>query len=471
MPKNKSFIHLFWSFADNTSQQILNFIVGIILASLLLPEEFGLVGIITVFIALSNVFVDGGFSAALINKRRVSQIDYNTVFLTNIGISVLLYTILFLSSEWIAFQFNLVELKNLLRLAGLNIILISLELIHRTIFIKHLNFRIITIISFISVSVSAGCAIIMAYRGYGVYSLIYRILIGEVIAVVLFWAFNKWRPSLSFSLKSLKEMSKYGINLLLSNLLNSLQLNIYYILIGKFYNASQLGYYTRATIFRDLLSTNVSSIVKKVSFSTLSKINDKKIQLEKFLFFRRVAFLTTCLACLTLLLCSKEVILIILSEKWLLSADILSIISISGVFIVLYNLTLDYIAVLGKTKLYLDIELATKILIIPIILIGVFYDFYFFIYSIVVHNLIILVIVGIELNRLISGTLKSLLSLMSRYLLMIAPILTINILDKNIIILNNIYLSFIIKFLVAVLVFLLFNITDVKKTIKFKNHV
>ena len=455
MLKSKSFLDLFWSFADNILQQLINFVVGIILARILLPQEFGLVGIITVFITISNVFADGGFSAALINKKEIKNIDYNTVFYTNIAISCFLYLLLFISADWIASFFNNPQIGNLLRIAGLNIVLISLSAIHRTIIVRNLNFRLITIISLIAVSISATCAIFMAYNGYGVYSLVFRVLIGQFITVILFWIVNKWKPSFEFSMVSFKEMFSYGVNLFASNLLNTLHSNIYYIIIGKFFSPAQLGYYTRATTFRDLASTNISNTIQRVSFSTLSKIHNEQQQFKKFSFFRDVTFLLTSFTMLFLFFASKEMILILLSEKWLPSVEILEIISITGIFVGLYNLNLEYIAVLGNTKLYLLIELIGKILIIPIVLLGMFLGFKVFLYSIIVHNTLMFLIVNIVLNKLKVGVLLPQVKLALKYGFMLLVLVLINYigLDFNI----KIVWFFLIKLLFCVVLFGLVN--------------
>lgn len=460
MIKNKTFLDLFWSFSDNLLQQIINFVVGIILARILLPEEFGLLGIITVFIALSNVFVDGGFSIALINKKNASNLDYNTVFYTNIITSILLYILLFISSDWLAIFFNNPEITDLLKVAGLNIILISLGAIHRTILVKKLNFKLISIISLIAVTISAFCSIIMAYNGFGVYSLVYRILIGQLLTVILFWILNKWRPSFEFSISSFKNMFGYGFNLLVSNILNTLHSNVYYLIIGKFFSPIDLGYYTRATTFRDLASTNISNTIKRVSFSTLSKIDNKKIQYQKFISYSNITYLLTSFSMLFLFFLSEEIIIVLLSDKWLPSAYLLKIISISGLFLALYNLNLDYLAVIGKTKLYLFIEILGKILIIPVVLIGILEGFEMFLYAVVVQNLLMYFYIIYKLKNLKIEIYKSQFGLTFRYLILLFLLLLIKIFlpISN----SNIFMVISIKIIIIGILFLLINLSLIK---------
>jgi teichuronic acid exporter len=407
--KSKSFLDLFWSFTDNILQQVFNFIVGIILARILMPEEFGLLGILTVFMTLSNVFVDGGFSAALINKKDTTEEDYNTVFYTNIVISILIYILIFFTSRYIAVFFNNPEIEGLLKIIGLNVLLVSFSVIHRTMVVKSLNFRILTLVSLISVFISAACAIYMAYNGFGVYSLVYRLIIGEAMTVILFWILNKWRPKFIFSKKSFNELFNYGVNLFLSNLLNKLHTNIYFILIAKYFSPIQLGYYTRANSFNELASINISSTINRVSFSTLSKNDDKLDRFNKFIFFQNVNYLLTSISMAMLFFASKEIILLLLSNKWERSIYIMKILSLSGIFISLYSFNLNYLAVLRCTKKYLRIEILGKILIVPIVFFGVVLGFNMFLYLIVIHSVIMYLIVLYTVNKIENGRLKSLL--------------------------------------------------------------
>jgi len=467
MLQNNSFRHLFWSSVDNFLQQILNFVVGIILARILVPEDFGLIGIATFFITVTNVLVEGGFGAALINKKNTTQTDYSTIFFINIWFSVFLYLLLYVSSAGIASFFSNPSIKPLLQLLGLNIVLVSFELIHRTILIKELAFRKIAVVSLISVTISAVCAIVMAKRGWGVYSLVYRVLIGEAITVVLFWILNKWRPSWLFSWQSFKQLFLYGGNLLFSNLLNILQTNIYYVFIGKFFSASALGYYTRAVTFRDLFSSNISTIVKKVSFSTLSKEENLKAKSDKFFFFEKVTFLLVSFVSCVLFFASKEIIIVILSEKWTESIPILQILSLSGVFIVLYNLNIDYFAVLGDTNQYLRIELIGKLLIIPVLLIAYCGSFQWVLYGIVIHSVIMFLWVSFSLDKVLKGILKHQLWNVLKVAIIFVGLLLIAYFSRAIEF-HNLYFSFVLKCLVIGSLFAVFYAKEVKQ-IMYKN--
>ncbi|MDX9920207.1 MAG: lipopolysaccharide biosynthesis protein [Paludibacter sp.] len=381
--------NVFWSLSDNFLQQIINFIVGIILARLLLPAEFGLIGIVVFFITISNTFIDSGLSSALINERETDKYYYNTVFWMNIIIGIIFYLILYFISPYVAVFFKLSELTNLLRLSSISLLLLSLSSIQRTIFVKNLNFRSITFISFVSVSVSAIVAIYMAYMGYGVLSLVVRSVLGQLISTLMFWYMSTWRPSFIFNIGVLKKMYSYGIGLFLTDFLNNIHNNLYYVVIGKFFSPSILGFYTRANTFKDLASSNISNAIKRVSFSSLSRITDRKQQELSFSKYVIPTIYLTSVLMSILFLCAYPIIMILLGDKWLNSVGILRIIAISGVFLPIYSLNLNYLAVNKYISLYLKIEVFGKLLVIPIVIIGFYLGFTVMLYSILFHSFII----------------------------------------------------------------------------------
>lgn len=456
---NKSFFDLFWSFTDNILQQVFNFVVGVILARLLMPEEFGLLGIVTVFLTLSNVFVDGGFSAALINKKETTEEDYNTVFYSNIIISTAIYIFIFFTSRYVAVFFNNPEVEELLKIAGVNVIIISFSTIHRTIIVKSLNFKLLTLVSLIAVFISATCAIYMAYNGFGVYSLVYRIIIGDAMTVILFWMLNKWKPKFMFSKKSFKELFSYGVNLFLSNLLNKLHTNIYYILIAKYFSPIQLGYFTRANSFNELASSNISSTINRVSFSTLSTNDDKLDRFKKFIFFQNVNYLLTSISMAMLFFASKEIVLLLLSDKWEKSIYILKILSVSGIFVSLYSLNLNYLAVLRFTKTYLRIEILGKILIVPIVFFGVALGFNMFLYLIVSHSFLMYLIVLYTVNKKENGILKSQLNLLSKFIILFLIIITVDFYDFS---LGDLFINLFVKIGFVLFIFTVINFQKIR---------
>lgn len=368
MFKSRSSTAIIWSFTDNILQQGVNFVVGIILARLLLPEEFGLLGIVSVFIALSNTFVNMGLNDALINKQNATETDNNTLFYANIGIGVVVYVCFFFLARFIAAFFEQDSLVFLIRFAGISIIFISFSSIQRTLLTKELNFKTISIVSFIAVFISGIVAIVMAYNGFGVTSLVTRMVLGQFLTTLLFWILHKWRPEFIFNFKIFKELWKYGINIFFVRIMDSLFNDMYYIVIGKIFSPAALGYYTRADNFKNILSINIYNTLQRVSFSSLSAQRDKDSFPHSFFKF---------FVCLSVLLMgsmaflftfSEEIIITLVGEKWLISSSYLKIISIAGFFTPLWMFNLTSLTINRKTKKYFRVNLIFKLLsVIPVI--------------------------------------------------------------------------------------------------------
>ena len=233
--KNKAITSFSWTLFEGIFGQGLSFIVGIILARILEPRDFGIVGILTVFLAISDSLVEAGFGSALIRKVDSNIKDYNTMFYTNLSFGVILYVLLFILSPQIAIYFDEPILNKLLKLAGLVLIINSFSLIQGTLLTKKLNFKTPAIISIFASTLSGLFAIYLAYNGYGVWSLVLLSLTKQSIWAILLWFTASWRPSLIYSTNSFKELFSFGYKLLIASLINTVYKNIYYIIIGKYF--------------------------------------------------------------------------------------------------------------------------------------------------------------------------------------------------------------------------------------------
>jgi teichuronic acid exporter len=451
--KNKTLIGLFWSFADNLLQQTVNFIVGIILARILLPEEFGVLGIISVFIAISNTFVNSGLSDALINKNETTEKDYNTVFWANVVLGIFTYLLLYFIAPIIAIFFEQESLTNLIRITAISVILVSFSSIQRTILTKNIDFKTITVISIISVSLSGIIAVYMALNGYGILSLVIRIVLGQLFSLLLFWVLNNWRPKFIFDFESFKRMYKYGVNLFLSRLMNSIYDNLYYFIIGKFFSPANLGYYTRAESFKNLVSTNIINTVQRVSFSVLSAKNEDKAQMDLFKKFLSGTFFITSFFMSILFVSANEIILILIGAKWSTSILYLKILSISGLFMPLYTLNINFLAVKNKTKLYFKIEFFTKLFAIPTILIGISFGIIAMLVAISIISFLAYLISVFFVNKLFDFDYKNQLLLVFKGLLLftISVILTEAISQIGI---SNFYIKILFDIIIICFVFL-----------------
>jgi O-antigen/teichoic acid export membrane protein len=458
---------LFWSFADNILQQVVNFIVGIILARILSPEEFGILGIITIFIAISATFVDSGLSSALINKQDASDSDYNTVFWSNVLFGLLMYALLFFSSYAIADFFEEKSLVSLVRIASLSLVFVAFSSIQRTLYMKLINFRIITIVSIISVVISGITAIYMALEGYGVLSLVVRIVLGQCITLLLFWTLSKWRPRFEFNKESFLRMYRYGVNLQMSKMINTLSNNLYYFIIGKFFSPAILGYYTRANTFKDLASNNISTSVDRVSFASLSKITDRRARLEQF---RKFLFVTMWIASLfmcILFICAKPIVLILIGEKWATSIIYLKILALSGILLPIYSLNINLLAIGQKTKKYLTIEILSKFLVVPIVIAGVYYGIEVMLKCIVLHSVVIYIMSVVSLRKYESiGYKKQLMP--SIKLIGIFTLCTLGLLYLNSLFgFENLYLELVVNGFLIVGIFLILSRLLLKRESEF----
>lgn len=362
-----------WSFADNMANSGITFLVGLILARLLTPEEFGILGMITIFIVVSNTIIDSGFSSALIRKKDAVHIDYNTVFYFNLFISIFLYAILCFSAPLIGTFFHEPLLIPVTRVLGVVLVINSLSIIQRTLFIKKVDFKTQTKISFIS-SLSSGFAgITMAYCGCGIWSLVFQQIIRQFVATILFWIYNSWRPLWEFSYSSFKGLFNYGSKLLFSSLLDTLFNNIYYLIIGRCYSAYQLGQYSRAEQF-NMISGNMIAVIQKVSLPVLCSIQDDNESLKKaYKQLVKLSMSITFAFMLGLAAIAKPLIIVLIGDQWEDAIIYLQIICFSGMMTPLHGINLNLLQVKGLSNLFLKLEIYKKIIIIVPITIGVFY--------------------------------------------------------------------------------------------------
>lgn len=387
--KQKTISGLLWSFIDNFASQGITFIVGIILARLLLPKEFGLLGMITVFIAISSSFIDSGFGTALVRKQNCSEKDFSTVFFFNMAMGILLFGILFFSAPYISLFFNEPQLKLIVQVLGVVIIINSLTLIQRTILIKRIDFKLQTKISIISSVVSGAIGITMAFEGFGVWSLVAKQISQQAMTSILLWFWNRWHPIFVFSIESFKQLFSFGYKLLLSGLIETIYRNIYYLIIGKYFSAQELGYYTRADQFRTLPSDNLQNIVGRVSFPVLSSIQDDIPRLrDSYKKLIRSTMLITFTIMLGMAAIARPMVLTLIGDKWEPSIIYIQMLCFVGMFYPLHALNLDMLQVQGRSDLFLKLEIIKKILAIPTIILGIIWGIKVMILGMMVNTLI-----------------------------------------------------------------------------------
>lgn len=387
--KQKTITGTIWSFIDSFANQGIQFIAGIVLARILSPREFGLIGMLTIFIALSQSFIDSGFTNALIRKKNCTQTDYSTVFYFNFVVGIIFYFILFFSAGSISVFFNEPQLELLLQVLGIGLILNALGIIQRTILTKNINFKLQTRVSVVASTLSGTIAISMAYNGFGVWSLVALTLSRFGFTSIFLWMWAKWKPSLIFSIESFKELFSFGSKLLISGLIDTAYRNVYYLIIGKYFSAVELGYYTRADQFQALPSKQLTGIFGRVSYPILSSIQD---DVEKLRTAYKQIIKSTMLITFVLMLgmaaIAKPMIITLIGEQWLPSVIYLQLLCFVGMFYPLHALNLNMLKVQGRSDLFLRLELIKKALAVPAIIIGIIYGIKILILGMMINTII-----------------------------------------------------------------------------------
>ena len=387
--KEKTVSGLIWSFIDNSAALAITFVIGIILARLLTPREFGLIGMLTIFIAISTSFIDSGFSQALIRKKDCTREDYSTVFYFNCIVGLLTYLILIFSAPLIGAFFKEPQLTPLVRVLGFVLIIDSSSIIQRTTLTKRIDFKLQTRISIISALFSGFVGIAMAYTGYGVWSLVFKAITMRAINSALLWLWNKWRPIKNFSGQSFKELFSFGSKLLAAGLIDTAYRNIYYLVIGKYFSAAELGFYTRADMFNNLPSQNINGIISRVSYPVLATLQDNDDQLKTG--YKRII---TCTMLITFVLMmgmaavAEPMVITLIGEQWRPSIIYLQMLCFVGMFYPLHALNLNMLKLKGRSDLFLKLEIIKKIIAIPTIVIGVFFGIKIMIGGMIVNSLI-----------------------------------------------------------------------------------
>lgn len=405
--KQRTISGLKWSLIDSLTGQGINFVTGIVLARMLSPKEFGFIGVIVVFIAIAQSLVNSGFSQALIRKQNCGQKDYSTVFFFNLGIGVSCYLALFFLAGPISSIFKEPQLFVVIRILGIVLIIDGMGLIQRTIFMKKLNFRLQAEVSGISSIVSGTVAISLAYNGWGVWSLVWKSMIQSVLTVILLWLRSRWRPSFSFNMLSFRELFGFGSKLLMADLIDTVYRNIYYLVIGKYFSAAELGYYMRADEFKNIPSANLHNIIGRVSYPVLSSMqgDSKKLKAGYKKLTMSTMFISFVLM-LGLASVAEPLVLILVGERWLTSVPYLQLLCFVGMLYPLHALNLNVLSVKARSDLVLRLEFVKKPLFIPVIVIGVLYGIKSMIIGMILSSLVALLLNSYWSGKMINYPLR-----------------------------------------------------------------
>jgi len=370
--KQQTITGMIWSFVERFGSVMLQFIANIVLARLLTPDDFGLIGMIMVFIAISNTIVDSGFSSALIQKRDVTQEDYSTIFFVNIILALALFIILFVTAPLIAVFFHQIELINLLRVLGFVLILNAFNIIQNTQLIRNVDFKKIAIINVIATLLACTLAIILAFSGFGVWSLVVQMLAIAFFRTLFLWIWNNWRPNLIISLNSLKNLFGFGSKLLFSALLDTLYTNIQSLIIGKMFSVRDLGLYSQAIKMGEVPVTTLSGVVAQVTFPVFSRLQDDLISMKNGVkkSLKSLVYVNFPIMVL-LIIIAKPLFLILFTDKWNDAVPYFQILCLPGMLLTLHITNLNILKAAGRSDIYFYLVIPKQIIGIVSIIIGI----------------------------------------------------------------------------------------------------
>lgn len=361
-----------WNFVEKTLTRGGQFIISVILARLLMPSDYGLIGMLGVFMALSGVFVEGGFTKALVQKKNCEDIDYSTAFVTNTAVSIIFYLILFFAAPWIARFYREPVLCNLTRVLALNFVLSSFNFVQRARLTGKMDFKSLAQIRVISVILGGVIGITMAYTGYGVWALVGQNLGSSLISIIVFPFYSKWKPSLRFSGESFRALFGFGSKLMITGIYSTILNNISTLIIGRTYNSTKLGYYNKAFGYASLISSLVYEILSNVTFPILSHLQDEK---ERMVFvYRKILYFTAMIVFPIMILCTiltRPIVLIILTEKWLPCVVMMQWLFLAKMFTPLSALNMNILNAVGRSDLFMKLDFSKAPLVILMLIITI----------------------------------------------------------------------------------------------------
>lgn len=365
---------LMWSFLEDLGRTGLIFACGIVLARLLTPREFGLIGMTTVLIVFSRVFVDSGFSQALIRKQDCTPADFSTVFFFNLAVGTFFYGLLIITANPISRFFNEPQLSGVIRFIGAGLVLNALGQVHRIQITKDLDFKLLTRISVLSSAIGGIIGILMAYEGYGVWSLVAMTLSRSTIELVLLWVWRRWRPALIFDRAAFKELFAFGSPLLVGSIISSIYRHLSSVVIGRFFSAADLGQFTQAQNFRNLPSERLTDVIQRVSYPALSTLQNDMPRLKTA--YRRLIrsfMLVTSLVMLGLAAVAEPVMMTLVGEQWRPAVGYLRLLCFVAMLYPLHAVNLNMLLVRGRSDLRLKLSIIKTCMSVPALVIGVFY--------------------------------------------------------------------------------------------------
>lgn len=371
MPASKVFSGVIWASVQRFGTMIISFVTNIVLARLLTPDDFGTIGMLLLFLAIANTFVDSGFGSALIQKKDATQTDFSTVFYINLALSLAIYAVLFFGAPWVASFYEVDILNPLLRVQGLVLILNGFCIVQTALLRKKMDFRKLSICNLVGNAVGSMVGILAALYGYGVWSLVIRALTVSLVTSVFLWIVGNWKPLWVFSKKSFNELFGFGGFMLLSSILTTITNNVQTLIIGKMFQKSTLGHYTQARQLRNIASDSISSIIGQVLYPEFSnnQNDNKALEQRQNFSIQAISFFTIALMAICILV-AKPLILLLYGEKWLECVPYFQLLCIGGCFVSLQDVNYNVVAAKGKSKILFYCNLIKAICFCLLLIVG-----------------------------------------------------------------------------------------------------
>lgn len=368
---------LFWKLMERGGTQGIQFIVQIVLARLLLPAEYGIIALITIFLAIANVFVQSGFNTALIQKKETDETDFSSVFYLSLVMAGGLYCVLFLTAPFIANFYNEPLLVPVLRVLSLTLFFGAINSIQYAVVSRTMQFKRLFFSSLIGIAVSGIIGITMAYWGFGVWALVGQQLTNNLLISMVLWFTVKWRPRLIFSMKRVSRLFSFGWKILCSSLLDTVYNNVYGLVIGKIYNSEALGYYNRGNQFPNLIVVNIDGSIQSVMLPVLSANQEDKTRVKNIV---RRSIVTSSFIIFPLMMglgvCAEPLVKILLTDKWLPAVPFLQIMCLSYAFWPIHTANLQAINALGRSDIFLKLEIIKKLIGVATLFISIPFGIY-----------------------------------------------------------------------------------------------
>lgn len=387
--KDKTVKGTIWSAADAFLGQGVTFIVGIVLARILSPAEYGLIGIVMIFTIVLSGLVDSGFSTALIRKKDATDEDYNTMFVTNMAMSLLVYALLWFGAPAIAHFFERPELVSITRVTGLMLIFQATSITQVTILTKRIDFKTKTKASVVAAMTSGVVGITMAYLGFGVWALVGQKLSNTLLYSVCLWMLNRWWPDGTFSRDSFQYMWGFGWKMMVSGFLEHTWSQLYQVVVGKFYSPATLGQYSRSKEYANIFSSNLTAIIGRVTYPVLSEVQDNQERMVAA--YRRIiktSMFVTVVCMFFLGAVAEPFIYCLIGPQWHEAATYLPLICVSMSMYPLHAINLNMLKVQGRSDIFLVLEIVKKVIAIGPICLGIFVSIYWMLIGSIITGII-----------------------------------------------------------------------------------